>query len=692
MGELSFGELVSGNYFRMLGVGAALGRTLAPEDSSAPGREPVVVLSYNAWQSLFGADPEILGRRVLLRGYPLEVIGVAQEGFDGLAEMPRDFWAPLSMSAQLDPDRDVQSRFFGRLKHGLNVSQAQAAIGLLGSRLTINRPENERAVYAFLRSRATNVSISPQALLILAPVFAAFGLVLMIACANVANIMLARAMARQREIGIRLSLGAARSRLIRQLLTESILLTIPAAFLGLAISQAAIQAGVRALFATIPSEFAEYLRVVPLTVDGRVFGYVMAAAIMAALMFGLIPAIQATRASVIQVSRGDFENEHRPARLRNALVIAQIAACSALLICAGVLLRGAHRIGKLDSGLRTRDVVEIELQERYRRNVLSQLAADPLVEAVGASGNVPLDSRFSGIRLSDAHSSQAIASFYNYASPDFFTVLDVPILRGRNFSASEARSSAPVALVSQTLAKRLWPDTDAIGKTVVFDGKTRGQQKISFPSAQVIGVVRDVDTGYFSDDLERSCLYLPTTPADKARALLVRIKGDPETARRKLDESISGAYPGAIEQIHKMQEFVAGRNYPFYAAYWVSATVGCVALLLTVTGIYGVLSYLVSQRTREIGIRMALGASVRDVIALVLSQSMRLAFAGIAIAIFLAFGMLRIFASRLLEMDTQDVAGYLLAILIVLGACLGAAFFPSRRASRIDPNIALRCD
>jgi len=651
-----------------------------------------VVLSYNAWQSMFAADPEIIGKKILVHGYPLEVVGIAQHGFGGVHEIPQDFWAPLAMIAQLDPDRDVRLRVIGRLKHSLTVPQARAALATIGAHLTENSPNAEKAINANLRSRATAAPISPQAVLILAPIFAAFGLVLIIACANVANIMLARAMARQREIGIRLSLGAARARLIRQLLTESILLGIPAAFVGLAISQTAIEFGVRAMFATLPQEFVDYLRIVPLTPDIRVFLYMMATAIGAALMFGLVPAIQATRTSVIQAARGDFSNEYRPARLRNALVVAQIAACSTLLICSGVLLRSVNRIGKMDTGLRTRDVLEIELQEKYRQNVLSELAANPLVEAIGGTSYEPLDARFSGLRVSDAHSPQALASFYDYASPEFFTIFDIRVLSGRNFSGSEAKSGAPVALVSQTLARRLWPDSSAVGKSIVLDNKTRGTQKLKFQSAQVIGVVGDINTGLIDDDGERSCVYFPTTAADKGRALVLRVKGDPEIARRKLDESLSAAYRGAVDEIHKMQEFAAGRTYPLQAAYWVSATVGAVALLLTITGIYGVLSYLVSQRTREIGIRMAMGASVRDVMAQVLVQSVRLAVIGIAIAMGLAFALMRVFALQLFAMEASDSWGYLSAILLVSVACIASAIIPSRRAAQIDPNIALRYD
>src|SRR6266705_1586506 len=367
-GRNILGHSVSGDYFRMLLVGAALGRTLLPADSSAPGREPVIVLGYSTWQSQFAGDPAIVGRKVRLRGYPFEVVGVARPGFTGLGDTPIDFWAPLTMNARFDDGPDLFGPehprllfIVGRLKPGVSVRQAQAGVTAWARRFTADRPDAEKAVGAIFWSRATS-------------------LVLLIACANVANMMLARAMSRQREIGIRLALGAARGRLVRQLLTESILLALPAAAAGFRVSQATIGLGVRVMFATLPPEFAQFIRVAPLPPDVRVFGFMLAAALASALLFGLAPAIQATRTNVMQAARGDFTSEFRPARLRNSLVVGQIIVCVLLLITAGVLLRGANRIQNLDIGLRTRDVIEIAIQEKARARVLDRLSSDPSVQ------------------------------------------------------------------------------------------------------------------------------------------------------------------------------------------------------------------------------------------------------------------------------------------------------------------------
>ncbi len=676
-GRVSFGELVSGNYFRMLGVNAILGRTLLPSDAAAPGREPVMVLSYGAWQNMFAADPEILGRKVLIHGYPLEVVGVAPQGFSGMNEVSEDFWAPLSMLAELDSARDVGVRVFGRLRPDLTVEQANAGLSLQAQLLTADQPANQRATSAELRSRATAVPLSLDALMVMTPILVSFGLILLIACANVANMMLARAMARQREIGIRLSLGAARGRLIRQLLTESILLALPAAAVGFLISRTMVDGGVRVMFATMPPEFSEYLRIVPMPPDFRVFLFMMTAALAAAVLFGLAPALQATRASVIQAARGDFGNEYRPARLRNTLVVVQIAGCVLLLIVTGVLLRGANRVHRVDHGLETGHVIVMEIQEKSRARVLATLHSDPSVEAIAGASQVPLDSSFR--RLSD---------FGRYASvsPEFFQVFNVPILRGRNFTANEALDRSRVAIITETLAHRLFPHGDAIGQTVRVPKS---------PDVRVVGIARDINPDITDGEVERSVLFLPTTPAAPETALAVRVTGDTEAAKQRIDSMLDKAAPGAVDEIHKMDLFITGRDYPFKVAYWVSAAVGVLALLLAIVGIYGVISYIVVQRRKEIGIRVVMGASGKQVVVLVVRQSIRLAFIGLAVGTAMALGASRIYAHSFDKsgmMNAFDFLAYAGGIAVVFAACVVAGFIPSLRAARIDPVTTLRCD
>jgi predicted permease len=698
-GEYLFGQLVTGGYFRMLGVGAAMGRTLLPEDTSTPGGEAVMVLSYAAWKDKFGADPAIVGKKLLVHGYPLEVIGVARAGFAGLDVAPQDFWAPLTMSGALadgpdlfGPAKPEQLWVGGRLRPGVSQRQAQAALSVWARNATSDRPDSRKAVGVVINSLATSIPLTPRVLAVFSPIIVAFGLVLLTACANVANMMLARALARQREIGIRLSLGASRGRLIRQLLIESLLLALPGAAAAFAISEASIHFGERLLFSTLPPEFAGFIRLAPVPPDARVFGFMVIAAVICALAFGLAPAVQATRGNVVQAARGDFTNDHRPARLRNALVVAQVTTCVVLLITTGVLLRTAMRMQKLDTGLRTWDTIEFEIREKFRPRILAHLESEPLVQMTAAAGATPLNGQLPSVPVTPAGSKQLARVSYNFVSPEYFAVFDIPVLRGRNFTAEEAAAGVGVVVISQATAQRLWPNQDPLGQSLRVAPEIKTSRLVRFPVVRVVGTVPDVVSGFIGFGKDATCVYFPTNSQANGNAFLVRVHGDPESARRKLDAGLAAIDPTAVEQIHKMQEYVSIATYPFQVAYWVSAAIGGLALLLTLSGIYGVLSYVVSQRKKEIGIRMALGASTQSVTGLVLKQCLRLAALGIALGTALALAVSRIFSSLLVLMKTYDAPAYIGAMLLVLAACLAAAWAPSRRAARIDPLDTLRYD
>lgn len=326
-----------------------------------------MVLGYDAWQSRFAADPGILGRKLYLRGYPVEVIGVAKPGFTGLGSLPTEFWAPLKLAPLVAAGRQDASfvAVTGRLSSAVSFEQASAALDIWSKQITADRPESERAAGVVLVSRATKMPLSPEMLAAMAPVFVAFALIFLIACANVSNMMLARAMARQREIGIRISLGAARSRLIRQLVTESLMLAIPSAFMGLAISEITLLLAQRAVLATIPSEYAFIFHLPELSLDFRVFSFVILAALGSTLIFGLIPAIQVTRMNLTPANRGDFAG-FRASRLRNALVAGQVTVCVLLLICSAVVLRSRRNMSRQNLGLQTRGVFFVRVSDRFR--------------------------------------------------------------------------------------------------------------------------------------------------------------------------------------------------------------------------------------------------------------------------------------------------------------------------------------
>src|SRR2546427_4071069 len=391
-----FGDVVTGDAFRVLGAVPALGRTLLPEDATPPNGESVLVLSYDAWQGKFGGDSGVVGRKVVVHGVPLTVAGVAAQRFTGIGTVPPDFWAPVTLLSRLEGSEDLFGskepevlRAVLRLKPGVDERQARAALATWAANATATLPDSLRWTRADLFSVASALPLTPETIAMFTPAVVGFGLVLLIAFANVANVMLARGLARQREIGIRLALGAARARLVRQLLTESALLAIPAAALGFVISRWTIDGGVRLMFASVPSEFVPYLRVIALSPDLRVFGFVLLAALASALAFGLVPALQATRPNIVQASRGDFETAFRPGRLRGALVVSQIGVCALLLIVTGVLLRGSVKANRLEPGMRTHAAVQLDLDEHARGAALRRLRTEPIVSGIGASTQSP---------------------------------------------------------------------------------------------------------------------------------------------------------------------------------------------------------------------------------------------------------------------------------------------------------------
>jgi predicted permease len=689
-GHVFQGQLVTGNYFQMLGVGSELGRPLLPEDASAPGREAVIVLSYEAWQSMFGGRPDIIGTKLVVRAFPMEVVGVARKGFQGLSEKPRDFWAPLTIAARLQDNPDLFGEdhpellnIVGRLRRGQSVSGAEAILTAWSQRITLQLPEVRKAVGVELHSEATTIPLTPELLIVFSPLVAAFVLVLVLACTNVASMMLARATARQREIGIRLSLGAVRGRLIRQLLTESILLAIPAAIMGLALSQVTIEAGLRVIYATVPKDMLELIHDVAHPVDWRVIAFMIFAALVSALLFGLAPAFQATRANVMSSVRGELTSDLRPVRVRNALVIAQITVCTLLLVSCGALVRTTMAMSAFDTGFRTNNVIAMGVAEKSRRRVMDALGSDPSVATIAAASSVPLGGRVPSLN-GFADNGPTITTAYNDVSPEYFQILGIPILRGRNFTGEESAAQLPVSILSAAAARRLFTSRDAIGQILHVSGK-------SARDVRVIGVAADIVTCCIAYGKDTALLYLPTTPAATGY-LLVRVRGEVEGERQRLDVRLAGLAPGAIDDIHSLDQYRAAGIYGFRAASMIGAAVGGLALLLTLTGIYGVVSYFVTQRTKEIGIRVALGATTLGVIGLVLKQSLRLTAIGAVLGTGLAIALSRLLASNLVFMREFDAAAFIAGILLVASAALAAGYIPSRRAAQIDPIQTLRYD
>jgi predicted permease len=695
-GQPAVGQLVTGNYFAMLGVSAMLGRPLLPEDSDVPRAGAVIVISYDTWQSMFGSDSSIIGRPVILDGVTLRVVGVARPGFGGLEAAPFQFWAPISMIGAIDPARDLFSaassepvRTIVRVRPNVTAERAAEAILALLRVGSPEEPVEKQPLEVLLQSRATSIALTKEAIEAFTPLALAFLLVMLIACANVANVMLARGMARQREIGIRLSLGAGRRRLIRQLLTESVVLALPAALAGYVVSRATIAFGLYMMVARAPLAYRPYLRPLPLTTDTRILTFLMLAAILAAIAFGLAPALQATRPSVVHATRGDFDSNLRPSKMRNALVISQVALSALLLICASVLLGAARETRTRDPGSRTQNLVHMSVTDRARPLVIEELRRLPDARRLASAATAPFDGILPGIRALGTDSSSAPIR-YNIVSPEYFAAIDIPVRQGRVFTEDEARARASVVMVNEAAASLLWPNRDPLGQHVVLQAQEGPLAR--YPNAMVIGVVRNARPGWIALPSETPTVYYPQ-PVDAAGAtLIVRTASQSDVGVATIERAIAKRDSTAIREAHSVEASFALQLYPFDMAYWTAALVGGTALLLTLTGVYGVLAYVVAQRTREFGVRLALGASPSSLVVMMVRQLGRLAAVGLLAGGLLALVTARVFASISNVLDVYDVKGFALGGGVVIVSCLLAAYVPARGAGRVDPVEALRAD
>ena len=695
--------LVSGNAFQVMGVAAASGRTLLPSDDDLSFPQHVVVLSDKGWERRFGRDPKVVGRTIVVNGSPHEVIGVMPDGFRGLNVGAPDVWAPLSSLGDFRPlnrgrDDRVALDIVGRLRPGIAAENARAQLDAwYAPRAAVPAGENHDP-HIMLTPRHGTIPRPIEAVILFAPLFFAFGLILLIGCANVANLLLARGLARQREIGVRLSLGATRGRIVRQLLTESLLLAVAAAVFGWFASRMALDAIITAVLANMPPDIGDVTLAAPGS-DWRVALFLLAGAIASTAFFGLMPALQATRIEPVRTIRGEVIRDAKPGRSRGLLIGLQVGGATLLLICAAVFLRSAMASASADPGFRTSDTLIVEmLNEPRRQAILQAIAGESSI--TGQASMWP--GGFGPPRAAHAEvDAQRVPAGYRLVSPDYFGVLDIPIVRGRTFSSDESAGAIPVAIVSESLAKQLWPAGDAMGRSIVIDPDpqpptTRRVSEPALPARtfSVVGIARDV-AGFRMAEFDEARLYLPTNSSVAETGLIVRVNSDPEVARQRLLERLTLIDPN-LGQIVTMRTIAGLETFFLQVAFWTSLALGTLALTFTVSGLFSVLSYLVEQRTKEIGVRMALGATSRNVTRLMLRQAARpvtfglLAGAGLSAALATVLIATPAAATIAEIVHVFDPIAYASSVTIIVAACLLAAAIPAGRAARVDPMQSLR--
>jgi predicted permease len=700
------GGLVTGNYFAMLGAAPALGRLLTPADASAPGDRPVVVLSDYAWRTRYGADANIVGTLIELGRQRFEVIGVTPPRFGLSGEELVGFWAPLTMARAFNaadpwnPASPPSLFVVGRLRADATEAQARAAFDVwLRQRFTAGTDGAPTAVR--VESRATRLPLAGPVLALVALIVAAFGLVLLVACANVTNLLLARALGRQREIAVRLSLGASRWRVARQLAIESLVLAVPASAVGLAITMVSARVIPALMLATFPSGVVQIDQIVmSIDPDLRVLAVLFTAAVTSALLVTLAPAARAARANLVRASKGDVALDSRRSRLRTGLVAMQIGACTLFLVWATGLIEQSRDNANPDTHISHQRVVDVRMTAKLRAEIADRLAADPTVERVAAAWKSPLAGPLEPIGVvASATRLERIAGF-TVVSPEYFPLFDIRVVRGHAFTAEEADQNAPVVVVSEATARLLWPDLDPIGQTleitparVVRGPNAPAARRPPHTNVRVIGVAEDVVNGALLDGVDETCIYFATSlRSPTAQTILVRARSDAATVRAAVGTAVRAIEPDATFTLFPLLEMMGAMAWVFQALSTTASVLGAIGLLLAFSGTYAVVAFLMTQRTRELGIRMALGATVQGIVSGMIGETLRIALVGLGCAVVLAALAAGYFSGPLPFIPMFGARAYLTGTIIVLTATVMAALLPSLRAARIDPSKALRVE
>jgi macrolide transport system ATP-binding/permease protein len=719
-------QVVSGNYFAVLGMEPALGRNFLPDEAGLRTGKPVVIVSHYFWQTALRGDPHVLGRILMtedLRGRSrtaYTIVGVAAPDFTGQSPIPPAAWAPLTGTGHPVGDRSKHIvSLTGRMRAGVSPAQAKADLDLIAQRLAQAYPEPRRAetVHLLPAMRILNVGLDPAFAMAMSPVLLGFVLVLVVACLNVANLLLARGVTRQHEIGVRLVLGAGRGRLVRQLFAENCLLCLLGAGLALLLAMWSLEILKPALVSMLASEpkAQHFVSAIELGLDRRIVGFGVLLAAVAGLTAGLAPALHSVRRDGVFALKGEgsaFGRKLTPARLRGLLLVGQVAICLALLAVSGLMTGKLLRIRAAGTGFATDGVYYVS--PSTTTGAASALSSDPLgaietlrtlpgVASACMVSEIPL--RKPGGNLSSVFTKVGRGEPeripYDRVSPGFFEAFGVPVLRGRAFTLRELLSGAPVVVVSEAAAQKLWPGQEPLGKILPVD-ETLFDSAVPIPGqrfrdCQVIGVSRDFRSNWGGSAANQFQLLLFPLPAKiPAANILVRLQTDSLAVVRGVEETAAAAgLPVKFQK--KLAEIVDQGLWPYRAFAAISGTLTALALVLATVGLYGVVSFGVNQRVREIGVRMALGATAERVTGLFVRQGMRLVAWGVGFGLAGGVGFAVLLGKVMEGADFHGTPAFRCTVfavvtgLLVLVALI-ACWLPARRAARVDPMIALRAE
>jgi putative ABC transport system permease protein len=699
-------EFVSAPYFSLLGVAPAIGRTFSNEEDLVARPANLVVLGDGLWRRRFGADPQVVGRAIRLNATPYTVIGVMPAGFKGLTDLA-EAWVPFAVYAPPATMAERGNRGFAalaRLKPGVSLAAAQADLDAISKRLEAAYPNTNDKRGAEVSPLDVELfgSLRPALLTLMAAV----AFVLLIACANVANLLIARSETRRREIAVRTALGAGRGRLLRQLITESCVLTMMGALAGLLLARTAVSLLVTQSPVTFPSFVAPGL-------DARVAVFTIVVSIVCGVLVGLVPGLQARAVDLTTALKEQARGSDGPRaqRVRGALVVAELSLAVVLLVGAGLMIRSVRNLASIDPGFDPASVLTLRVSIPRAsvaaaaanpggpsaqpviqgRALLERLRALPGVTAASLGTDLPLDGTSGAVfyaaeGMPPVTAQNVPRAYFHRISPDFFSTLRIPLVAGRTFTESELTPTSPAVIVSERVVKRFWPGQDPIGKRIKL-----GALSSPNPWMNIIGVVGEVKyRGLPENPTADPDLYLPFAERSSQIALAVRASVPPASLVapiRALIKNVDASIP--VYAVSTLDELIAAQTSPLRFTMWLMGVFAAIALTLAVVGIYGVMSYLVTQRTREIGIRLALGAEPRDILRLVVASGARLIVAGIGIGVAGAFALERLVRSLLFGVTATDAAS-VVAIVVLALVALAACYLPAARATRVDPLRALR--